>query len=222
MQQGQILCSPATQFYVTPVPIQFPISHDYTLDTQRLIICLFICLITSHQQTCFKSRAQSCLTYPISLVKSHRFQKPWGRLHAFGRNTLVEIICVHQWKKNATWLIALLIRSPQLFIHFLPKITVSIPWLFKCHCYSSHKWDFGILNERFACMPKMGGEMSRRFSWEWQRTWEDIVCEIIWVTFMKGLEAVVVSLRKKLPNLCGFIEWQIKSQWLGGRECCVW
>lgn len=104
-----------------PVPIQLRISHDYSPNTQKFIICLFICLITSHQQPSFKLRAQSCLNCPISLVKSQGFQKTWGRLHACGPGALTEITCVHQWEKNATWLKVFLTMSLHFFIHFFQK-----------------------------------------------------------------------------------------------------
>lgn len=98
------------------------------------------------------------------------------------------------------WLKDLLITSPQFFKALIQRIALLISWLFRFHYYSSHKWIFDILNEQFACMPKTGGETSRKCSWEWQRTWEDMVCETIWVVFVKDLEAVAVSLLQRINS----------------------
>lgn len=139
-----------------PVSIQIPISHDYTPDTQKVIICLFICLEASHQLSSFKLRAQSCLNCPSSLVKSQRFQKLWGKLHACGPGTLRNYLCASM-RKEYPWLKAIAYHVPSILYVFLSKITLSIPWLFKCHYYSSHsKFLTFWMNSLLVC-PKWEG-----------------------------------------------------------------
>ena len=108
--------------------------------------------------------------------------------------------CASVKRRMPGWLKDLLIMSPQFFKALIQGIALLISWLFRFHYYSSHKWIFDILNEQCACMPKTGGEMARKCSWEWQRTWEDMVCETIWVVFVKDLEAVAVSLLQRINS----------------------
>ena len=103
-------------------------------------------------------------------------------------------------RRMSGWLKDLLIMSHQFFKALIQRIALLISWLLRFHYYSSHKWIFDILNEQFACMPKTGGETSRKCSWEWQRTWEGMVCETIWVVFVKDLEAAAVSLLQRISS----------------------
>lgn len=125
-------------------------------------------------------------------------------------------------RRMPRWLKDLLIMSPQFFKAFIQIIALLISWLFRFHYYSSHKWTFDILNEQFACMPKTGGEMSRKCSWEWQRTWEDMVCETIWVIFVKDLEAVAISLLQRINSQSQWLHqmtYEIQMAGYGGRGC---
>lgn len=54
-------------------------------------------------------------------------------------------------------------------------------------------WVFDIRNERFACIPRTGARCEEN-DHEGDSTWEDMVCETLWVVFVKGLEAAAVSL----------------------------
>lgn len=190
MQQDleEILCSPGSLFYVSPS--LYPNSNLIWLHS-RYTDYFSICLITSLQHLSFKLRNQSCLNSSWT----PQFSRTTGTWH-FSWNYM----CASMKRRMPRWLKDLLIMSPQFFKAFIQRIALLISWLFIFHYCSSHKLIFDILNDQFACMPKTGGEMSRKCSWEWQRTWEDMVCETIWVIFVKDLEAVAISLLQRINS----------------------
>lgn len=129
---------------------------------------------------------------------------------------------VSMGERMPQWLKALLIMSLQFFVLFLQKIALWIPWLFKYHGYSSHKWVLTFWMNSLLAYPQWEGEV-KKILLKVTVHGRHHLCDCLnHFCKMFGGSSCVSTSRDKLPNISGFIKCHIKSKWLRRNECYVW
>lgn len=197
MQQDfvEILCSPVFLFYVSPSPHPTS-SHPRLHSRYTEIIRLFICLITSLQQLSFKLRAQSCLNCPIILVKPQSLLSGTMGTWHFSWNYTCTLM-----KRRMPWWLKVCSSCPLNSLYLFSKKLLCwfLGYLNVITILATSEFLPFWMNSLLAC-PKQEERCQESAPWEWQRTSEDMVCETIWVIFVKDLEAAAVSLLQRINS----------------------
>lgn len=125
-------------------------------------------------------------------------------------------------KKNTAMTRSIAHNVPSILYCFSKKIMLLILWLFKCHYYSGYKWVFWHSEQTICCRPQTEGvgvgSMSRRCPWDWQRAWEDMIYEIIWVVSGRVGSSSCISTITEQKYSSVFIERceiQVAGGWRG-------
>lgn len=137
MQQGveENFCSPSSYLCIPQSLSNFQ-SHLPTLQIWRFSIYLR----TSLQHPSFKLRAQSHLNCPIILVESQSFRNHGEGCMHLDMALQLKLQVYISGRKEATRTKCFALYVPTfLYIPFLQKKSLLIPWLFKCHYHSNHK-----------------------------------------------------------------------------------
>lgn len=167
-------------------------SQVHTLDVLLIYVLIF-------QISRLSLRFQSCLNCHIILISSKYFQEQKWRLHELGPWNLIKLqVCITGMKS---------IIMTKHIVHCVPSILS--PFLKKTLCWSlSYSNVITILTtsafltfwmNRFLRAPNGRSNVMKMLQ-KWQRAFNNMARRIIWVTFVKGLEAVAMSLRKQVNS----------------------
>lgn len=155
-----------------------------------------IYLITSLQHLSFKLRAQSCLNCPIILVKPQSLLSGTMGTWHFHWNYTCTLM-----KRRMPWWLKVCSSCPLNSLYLFSKKLLCwfLGYLNVITILATSEFLPFWMNSLLAC-PKQEESCQESAPWEWQRTSEDMVCETIWVIFVKDLEAAAVSLLQRINS----------------------